>query len=157
MAVILASAAVAGCECRPKVKTERRCIQIAEADARPVKWPAEKPWKPYRHFGPFQLHSPHLRIDAQFTRWYFGDEFDNSSDRAIFARYFKPTLPSNDFETPRPSPVQTIPGELPQLGELHDTLFDLTRVRWTASSGAASPWSSRRSRPSNSTCDPTSS
>lgn len=137
LAVLLASSLLAGCTCPSKVKSERKCVSIAKVDAPPTRWPAEKPWKPRRHFGPFQLHSPRLRIDAQFTRWFFGDEFDNSPDRGIFARYFRPTLPSNDFETPRASPVQTIPGELPQPGELHDTLFELTQVRWSSLFGGS--------------------
>src|SRR5262245_32459243 len=90
--------------------------------APPRGWPEERAWKPWRYFGPFPLHSPHVRVSGTHARWAFRDEFDgmNAADAADYARYFRPLpLPTADFEPPGGwpppqrgiAPPLTVPGE----------------------------------------------
>lgn len=103
------------------------------------RWPASVSWKPRRHFGRFYLQTPHIRVTGSTGRWFFNDYFTANPDIQWFAMYWPPgQLPIDDFETlatTTPGGPQYVPGEIPDVGSLHDTLFFLEQIHYSSRFG----------------------
>lgn len=111
------------------------------AGAAPLNWPSSMAWKPRRHFGRFYLQSPHIRVTGSSGNWFFNDYFTDNPDSQWFAMYWPPgQLPVNDFETLHTKPPggpQYVPGEIPALGSLHDTLFFIEQIYYSSRFGGS--------------------